>query len=155
MAKFLFSTVPERILGALMLVGIAINFAGVVSRYAFGKAIFWSEEVLVFMTIWGVFVGLAAIAYRGEHLNMDLFSSRFTDIWKLLLNALIVFTLLACCGFMTVQSWTIVSLFAQTGQVSVTAGIPKAIPHAALLVGFILTALAVVVRIRSYLSGRF
>ena len=155
MAKFLFSTLPEWILGALMLVGIAINFSGVVSRYAFGRAIFWSEEVLVFMTIWGVFVGLAAIAYRGEHLNMDLFSTRFTGIWKKLLNGLIALTLLACCGFMLVQSWTIVTLFAQTGQVSITAGIPKAIPHAALLVGFFLTALAVLVRFRSYLSGRF
>ncbi|MBI3370314.1 MAG: TRAP transporter small permease subunit [Betaproteobacteria bacterium] len=155
MARFLFSTVPEWILGALILAGIAINFAGVVSRYAFGKAIFWSEEVLVFMTIWGVFVGLAAIAYRGEHLNMDLFSSRIEGIWKLLLNGLIAITLLACCGFMVVQSWTIVSLFAQTGPVSIAAGIPKVIPHAALLIGFFLTALAVLVRIRSYLSGRF
>lgn len=155
MGKFLFSTVPEWILGALILAGIAINFAGVVSRYAFGKAIFWSEEVLVFMTIWGVFVGLAAIAYRGEHLNMDLFYTRIDGIWKLLLNALIALTVLACCGFMVAQSWQIVSLFAQTGQVSITAGIPKAIPHAALLVGFLLTALAVVVRIRAYLSGNF
>jgi C4-dicarboxylate transporter, DctQ subunit len=155
MAKFLFSTLPEWILGALMLAGIAITFVNVVSRYAFGQAIFWSEEVLVFMTIWGVFVGMAAIAYRGQHLNMDLFSSRISGVARTLLNGLVALTMLACCIFVMAQSWKIVSLFAQTGQVSVAAGIPKAIPHAALLVGFFLTALAVLVRFRSYLSGKF
>jgi TRAP-type C4-dicarboxylate transport system permease small subunit len=155
MAKFLFSTLPEWILGALMLTGIAITLVSVVSRYAFGHAIFWSEEVLVYMTIWGVFLGMAAIAYRGQHLNMDLFSSAIKGAWKTALNGLVAATLLGCCVFVALQSWKIVSLFALTGQVSVAAGIPKAIPHAALLAGFLLTALAVLVRIRSYLSGKF
>jgi hypothetical protein len=33
--------------------------------------------------------------------------------------------------------------------------VPKAIPHAALAVGFALTILAVAVRIRSYFTGKF
>ena len=40
-------------MGALMLAGIAPISAAVVSRYVFGKAIFWAEEVLVFANIWG------------------------------------------------------------------------------------------------------
>jgi TRAP-type C4-dicarboxylate transport system permease small subunit len=39
--------------------------------------------------------------------------------------------------------------------VSLAAGVPKAVPHAALLVGFVLTAAAVLVRLRAYLSGKF
>ena len=155
MARFLFSTLPEWLLGALMLAGVAITFVSVVSRYAFGQAIFWSEEVLVYMTIWGVFLGMAAIAYRGQHLTMDLFSSSITGAWKTALNGLVAVIMMACCIFVMAQSWKIVWLFAQTGQVSVAAGIPKAIPHSALLVGFFLTTLAVVVRLRSYLSGKF
>jgi TRAP-type C4-dicarboxylate transport system permease small subunit len=147
--------VPRWLLGTLMLAGVAINFANVVGRYAFGRALFWAEEAMVFLTIWGVFVGMAAIAYRGEHLNMDLFSQALAPRWRTAINAAVLVALLACCAFVAVQSFQVVALFARAGQVSVAAGIPKAIPHAALAVGFVLTGLAVLVRIRAYLSGKF
>jgi C4-dicarboxylate transporter DctQ subunit len=146
---------PQWIMATLMLGGIAIIFVNVVSRYFFGRAIFWAEEVLVFMSMWGVFLGLVAVTFSGEHLNMDLFSARLKGRWKSALNALVVLTLVICCMFVAFQSWKIVSLFAQSGQVSVAASIPKAIPHAALLVGFSMAALAALVRIRAYVSGKF
>ncbi len=155
MIKTLLDRVPQWIMGSLMLAGIAIIFVNVVSRYLFGKAIFWAEEVLVFMSMWGVFLGMVAITFNGAHLNMDLFSARFTGRWKLALNGLIWVVLVACCLFVATQSWKTVLLFAQSGQVSVAAGIPKAIPHAALLVGFALAALAAVVRVRAYFTGKF
>jgi TRAP-type C4-dicarboxylate transport system permease small subunit len=155
MLRFAFVTLPRWILGTLMLAGIAINFANVIGRYLFGQALFWAEETMVFITIWGVFVGMAAIAYKGEHLNMDLFSAAIRGRWRIALNAAVVAALIACCVFVAVQSFQVVTLFASAGQVSVAAGIPKAIPHAALAVGFLLTALAVLVRVRSYLTGKF
>lgn len=138
-----------------MLAGVAINFANVVGRYLFGRPLFWAEETMVFITIWGVFVGIAAIAYNGDHLNMDLFSQAIRGRWRIALNAAVAGTLLGCCIFVAAQSFQVVMLFAHAGQVSVAAGIPKAIPHAALAVGFVLTAAAVLVRIRSYLAGKF
>lgn len=154
MARFLFVTLPHWLLGSLMLAGVAISFSNVVARYLFGHAIFWAEEVLVFVAIWGVFIGMAAAAYERAHLNMDLFSNNISGRAKLALNAAMVVTLLACCGFMLVQSWKVVSLFYQSGVVSVSAGVPKWIPHAALPVGFALTAVAVLLRIRFYLVGK-
>jgi len=155
MGRFAFVTLPNLLLGTLMLSGIAINFANVVGRHVFGHALFWAEETMVFITIWGVFIGMAAIAYDGNHLGMDLFASAFRGRWRKLLNAVIAAALLACCAFVVVQSFEVVTLFVQAKQVSVSAGVPKAIPHAALLAGFALTALAVVVRIRSYFTGKF
>lgn len=154
MARFLFVTLPYWVLGSLMLTGVAISFSNVVARYLFGHAIFWAEEVLVFIAIWGVFVGMATATYERAHLSMDLFSSNISGRAKLALNAAMVATLLACCGFMLVQSWKVVSLFYQSGVVSVSAGVPKWIPHAALPVGFALTVVAVLLRIRLYLGGK-
>jgi len=153
-ARLLFVTLPHWLLGGLMLAGVAISFSNVVARYLFGHAIFWAEEVLVFVAIWGVFIGMAAAAYERAHLNMDLFSNNISGRAKLALNAAMVATLLACCGFMLVQSWKVVSLFYQSGVVSVSAGVPKWIPHAALPVGFALTVVAVLLRIRFYLGGK-
>lgn len=154
-ARIAFVTVPEWIMGTLMLTGVAINVANVVGRYVFGYALFWAEEIMVFITIWGVFIGLAAITYRGDYLNMDLFSRLLKGRARLVLNGVIAIALLACCAFMITQSYRVVTLMAQAGQVSISASVPKAIPHAALLVGFSLTVLAVIVRIRSYITGKF
>jgi TRAP-type C4-dicarboxylate transport system permease small subunit len=155
MLRFAFATLPRWALGALMLLGVAINFANVIGRYVFGHALFWAEEVMAFITIWGVFIGLAAITYNGDHLNMDLFSAAIRGPWRIVVNGFVAAAMIACCVFVALQSYQVVALFAQTNQVSVAADVPKAIPHAALLTGFALAALAVVVRIRSYLTGKF
>jgi TRAP-type C4-dicarboxylate transport system permease small subunit len=154
-SKLLFVALPRWIMGSTLLIGLAINLANVIGRYAFGYSLYWAEEVLVYLMIWGVFIGVAAVAFNGDHLNMDLFSSGMNDPWKTIINACMLLVLLLCCGFAISQSWKVVTLFYLAGQVSVAAGIPKAIPHAALLVGFVLMLLAVLVRARSYLTGKF
>jgi TRAP-type C4-dicarboxylate transport system permease small subunit len=150
--RFLFVTLPHWILGILMLAGVAICFSNVVARYFFGHALFWAEEVMVFLTIWGVFIGAAAAAYERAHLNMDLFSNNFSGPWLTLLNGAMVVVLLACCGFMITQSWQVVGLFYRGGAVSVSAGVPKWIAHLALPVGFGFMALAVLARLNLYLK---
>jgi TRAP-type C4-dicarboxylate transport system permease small subunit len=155
MMRFLLSRLPKWLMGVLMLAGIAIICANVISRYFFGRAIFWAEEALVYMTIWGVFLGLIAITFDGAHLNMDLFSARLRGHWRRALDALIWASIVGVCVFAAVQSWQTVSMFARAGQVSVAAGVPKAIPHAALLAGFAGAALAALVRWRAYLTGKF
>lgn len=152
--RFLFVRLPHLAMGSLMLAGVAICFANVVSRYLFGHAFFWAEEVMVFLVIWGVFLGVAAAAYDRAHLKMDLFSQALKGRAARVLDAAATATLLACCAFMLVQSWQVVALFYQGGVVSVSAGVPKWISHAALPVGFALTALAVLVRLRLYLTGK-
>ena len=152
--RLLFVRLPWLLMGSLMLAGVAICFANVVSRYVFGHAFFWAEEVMVFLVIWGVFIGVAAAAYDRAHLKMDLFSQSLKGRTARVLNAAAALTLLACCGFMLVQSWQVVALFYQGGVVSVSAGVPKWMAHAALPTGFALTALAVLVRLRLYLAGK-
>jgi C4-dicarboxylate transporter DctQ subunit len=140
--RFVFVTLARGVMGILMLAGVAICFANVVARYLFGYALFWAEEVM------------AAAAYERAHLNMDLFSSTFRGTTLQVLNALLVAVLLASCAFMIVQSWQVVTLFYQGGVRSVSAGVPKWLAQSALPVGFALMALAVLSRLRLYLSGR-
>ena len=148
--RFLFVTLARGVMGILMLAGVAICFANVVARYLFGYALFWAEEVMVFLTIWGVFIGVAAAAYERAHLNMDLFSLSFRGDLLAFLHGLLVAVLLASCLVMIVQSWQVVTLFYQGGVTSVSAGVPKWIAHSALPVGFALMALAVLVRLELY-----
>jgi TRAP-type C4-dicarboxylate transport system permease small subunit len=151
--RFVFVTLARGVMGILMLAGVAICFANVLARYLFGYALFWAEEVMVFLIIWGVFIGVGAAAYERAHLNMDLFSHSFKGSILGFLDALLVAVLLASCVFMIVQSWQVVALFYQGGVTSVSAGVPKWIAHLALPVGFALMALAVLARLKLYLRG--
>lgn len=141
-------------LGLVMLTGVTLNLANIIGRYAVGTPIFWAEEALVGITIWGVFFGAAVVSWRGDHLTMDLFYARLEGGWRVLVNSLIAATMVSVCAFVAWQSWTIVQMFYETEAVSAGAQIPKVIPHAALLVGFLLSALAVVVRWRLWVFGR-
>jgi TRAP-type C4-dicarboxylate transport system permease small subunit len=109
---------------------------------------------MVFLIIWGVFVGVAAAAYERAHLNMDLFSSSFKGNVLAFLNALVVAVLIGSCVFMFVQSWQVVTLFYRGGVTSVSAGVPKWIAHSAIPFGFAFMALAVLSRLKLYLHGR-
>ena len=153
--RALFATAPRAIAAVLILAGIAINFANVISRYLFDFALFWAEEIMVFLIVWCVFLGAVAVAFNGAHLKMDLVSARIQSPWKEFINGAAAIAFVACCLFVAVQSWKAVQLFAEGGDVSVTASVPMVIPHVALFIGIVLMVLAVLVRLRAYLRNRF
>ncbi len=154
-AETVFFKIPMAIIGTLILVGIAINFSNVVSRYIFQTAIFWAEEILIFIVVWSVFIGAVAVAYQGAHLKMDLLSARIGQPWKTLINALTIISLILCGIFAILQSIEVLKLLGNNGQLSVTAEVPMVIPHSAILIGFVLIVLAVIVRWRAYMRGDF
>ena len=153
--RTIFVVVPRALIAALILGGVAINFANVVSRHIFSSAIFWAEEILVFLVIWFVSIAVAAVTYQGAHLRMDLLSTRIASPWKEIVNAATIVCFVAFCGLVVFQSFDVVAAFNRTGTVSITASVPLVIPHAALFVGFALMVLAVIVRLRSYFTGKF
>lgn len=153
--RFIFDTIPRTIAASLLLVAVVINFSNVVGRYLFRSPIFWADEVLVFLVIWCVFLCLTAITYNGGHLKMDLISSMLRGPWRIIANASVVALMLACGAVMVWHSTSVVQLLARTGQVSVGAGVPMALAHAAIPVGFALMILVILLRIRCYLTDRF
>ncbi len=146
-------TVPRAIIGSLILISIALNFANVIGRYVFLSPIIWAEEAMIFIMIWCVFIGAVPVSWDGRHLRMDLLSSALSPAWQRGLNFCATLAFLIICGFVVVQSWGAVALFARFGQESTVAGIPMVIPHSALLIGFGLMLVAVAVRFRAHVIG--
>ncbi len=85
---------------------------------------------------------------------MDLLSANLKTPVKQIVNGFAVTVLLICCGFVAVQSFEATSLFGRLGQESTVAGIPMVIPHASLLIGFVLIIIAVAARYRRHISGQ-
>jgi TRAP-type C4-dicarboxylate transport system permease small subunit len=143
------------VISVLLVTAVIINFANVVGRYLFEHAIYWTEEILAFLLLWTVFVGMAAVTYNGSHLSMDLLSRRLRGWPRRVLGGAVALTLILCSAVVVVESAKVVSVLTATGQVSVAASVPMVVPHASILVGFALVGLATIVRFRAYLTDKF
>ena len=154
-ARFLLVKVPFAVCGVLLLAAIVINIANVIGRYVFGISVAWAEEVMSYIIIWGVFISVGSITYQGLHLRMDLVLLTLGRRAVMLLSGLTVLLILVCSLFIMRQSFHILTFYLGNGETSMGARIPLVYPHAALLVGFFLTAIAAAVSIRSYWTGKF
>jgi TRAP-type C4-dicarboxylate transport system permease small subunit len=138
-----------------LLIAIGINFANVIARYFFFEALYWAEEVLIYMILWGVILACATITYQGLHIKMDLFSNMLRSPITEVVGAATALLMICASVYVVIQSYQVVLLFWRSGEVSITARIPLTIPHVAVPIAFTLMAIAVVIRLRSYITGRF
>ncbi len=150
---FCIVTVPRVIIGVMIIVGIAINFGNVIGRYVFLEPIIWAEEIMIYIMVWTVFVGAVLVSYEGRHLRMDFFSIMLPSPWKEVINFIATVATLAVCLFVIPQNWTVVELMWNNDQRSVVAEIPMVIPHFALLLGFVLIFIALLVHFKSHVKG--
>lgn len=150
-----FVSFPRMLMAVLILSGIAINFANVISRYLFSFALYWGEEIMVFIAIWFTFIGVIVVTYKGAHLRMDLISARLISPWREIVNGAAALLFLVCGGFVVFHSYEAVSLIGNAGHRSVSAGVPMVVPHLAILIGFIFMVAAILIRLRAYVKGRF
>ena len=153
--EFIFVKFPHVLSGALFLVAVVLNIVNVIGRYVFGMPVFWAEEALTFTVIWIVFLVVGSITYRGAHLNMDLLYSRMPAALQLIIRIAIALALIVCAIYTAMQSFAVVKLHYLTHGVTAGTNIPLVIPHSALLFGFSFMAAAAIVRLPSYISGKF
>jgi|HubBroStandDraft_2_1064218.scaffolds.fasta_scaffold05624_2 TRAP-type C4-dicarboxylate transport system permease small subunit len=153
--EFIFVRVPYVLSGTLFLMAVVLNIVNVIGRYVFGMPVFWAEEALTFTVIWIVFLVVGTITYRGAHLNMDLLYSRMPSVMQLVIRIAIALTLIVCAAYTAMLSWSVVKLHYMTSGVTAGTNIPLVIPHSALLFGFSFIAAAALVRLPSYISGKF
>lgn len=143
----------RRCLGAILLAMVALNFAGVASRYLRGAAIYGADEVLVYAMVWLVFLGAAVAAVRNQHLGFPGGLQALPANLRRVLSRLIDLTGALILGYVSLQSWQVLVKLDRIGQTSMAAGIPMTVPHAAVFVSF--TAIAAALAIRALAPAGF
>ena len=87
----------ERTLAYAFIASVALNFFNVVGRYGFGVTILSADEAQVFIMIFMTFLGAAVVAWREQHLRMDVLVHHVTALGKLVhLAELATVATLAC-----------------------------------------------------------
>ena len=155
LARLVFVRIPYLLAGAILLAAIAINMANVIGRYVFAAPVFWAEEALSFMIIWGVYIAAGSISYLGNHLTMDLVAARMTSRYRSFLGILTVLLTVTCATFVVTQTMRILALYLRTGEVSMAARVPLVYAHAAVLVGFALMGIVTLIRVRAHVQSTF
>lgn len=137
----------ERILALALLAAIALNFANVVGRYVFGRTLTGADEMQTYSLVWIAFLGAGVVAWRGEHLRMDVISRAFPAAVQLGLRLLEVILVLVIVGFALWQSVRYVESMLRLGAHSPMAQLPMWLPHGGVAVGLALLILAALWRL--------
>jgi TRAP-type C4-dicarboxylate transport system permease small subunit len=137
----------------MILVGILINIGNVIGRYVFLEPIIWAEEIMIYIMVWTVFIGAILVSYEGQHLKMDVFSIMLPTPYKEIINFIATASVLLVCVYVIPNNWVVVELMFNNDQRSVVAEVPMVIPHFALLFGFVMIFVAIVVRFRCHVTG--
>lgn len=135
------------LVGVMLIVAVAINFANVVGRYVFDKPLYWAEEAMSLLQVAFVVIGASLVTRDRAHLRMDALEQWMPARLKQRLDTLtsvLTFLVALVVGWMAFE---IVRDMLRNEQRTMGADIPLAIPYAAFLAGFALIALFALVRL--------
>jgi C4-dicarboxylate transporter DctQ subunit len=137
----------------LLLAAVALNFANVIARYAFGRPIVTAEEILQFANVWIVMLAGAAVTHLGTQLRMDILVQthrpRLHRGIEIAIAALGIFL----SAFVVYNAAGIISYAMGTGQRSVAANLPLYLIYFAVPVGFGCTLLFLAERMWRLIRG--
>jgi TRAP-type C4-dicarboxylate transport system permease small subunit len=108
---------------------------------------------MIYIMVWTVFIGAILVSYEGQHLKMDVFSVMMPSPFKEIINFVATASVLLVCLYIIPNNWIVVELMWNNDQRSVVAEVPMVIPHFALLAGFCLIFVGIVLRFRSHVTG--
>src|SRR5919109_5680415 len=95
----------ERGLALAFIAAVCLNFANVVGRYGFGRSIAAADEIQIYIMVFMAFLGAAVVAWRRQHLRMDVLV-RFLPVGlRAALRACEIALVAAAAAFVLVQSW--------------------------------------------------
>ena len=141
--------------GALVSVMLAFIVGySVLMRYLFNHPQTWTDELSGYLLVLIVMMGLAEALRRGDHIGVDLLTSRLSEKGRRLIE---IWGMLAVIAFSTIlltSSWQMVAFSYSVGLISdgyVEA--PMWLPQSTQLIGFSLLILAAVNRLIQLLTG--
>lgn len=134
--KLIFERLPRLMMGLLLFFAVAVNIANVIARHLFHAPLIWAEEILTFIMIWSIFMGIILVSGRQEHLKMDLVAAAFPKGFTRLMSLVIELVTVIICVVMVVASSQVLIMLGSYDQRSIVAEIPMVIPHFAIPLGF-------------------
>ena len=133
--------------GAMLVLSVAINFANIIGRYFLSVSIPWAEEMMLFLMIGAVFLGIGPVGWLGRHIRMDVVVSLLPPRARELFEIFSDLVTIATCVMLAIFAWPVMTMLAELDQRSAMANIPLVVPQAVVPFGLLLMALLIAVRL--------
>ncbi|MGR7995106.1 MULTISPECIES: TRAP transporter small permease [unclassified Xanthobacter] len=135
-------------LGAVALLCIVlICGVNVVGRYVFSHAFSWAEEAMIYLMVFVIFSSSAAVTWRGVHMHLDMLVKRLPAQLRAAVATFITFFSVTLLLVLAWNSFFVVSKLFRFNQRSDALELPMWIPQSFLMVGVILIAVMMVLRL--------
>ena len=144
----------ERALAYAFIAAVALNFINVVGRYVFGETILSADELQIFIMVFMTFLGAAVVAWRNQHLRMDVLVNALPVPVRRLIRIVELAVIVILASFVLWNSTYYAMQMFDIGRVSDMAQVPMWIPHGVVAAGFGLMALIAGLRLFELLAGR-
>ena len=144
----------ERTLAYAFIVAVGLNFCNVVGRYGFGVTILSADEIQIFIMVFMAFLGAAVVAWRGQHLRMDVVVNTLPASLRRLVRIFELAVVAILASFVLWNSTYYAQQMFNFGRVSDMGRVPMWIPHGAVAAGFGLIEFVACLRLVQILTGR-
>ena len=134
----------RNVAGAVLVAIILIVTSGIISRYVFGKALSWTEEVCCLLLIWMCYLSASLTTVKKEHVVADFVSSSLPEGAQKLLRTIIRFGELI---FFAVIAYSCMLLIPRLTNFSAALEIPRYVYYLPVLIGSLYMSFAVLVDI--------
>ncbi len=140
---------------ALIVIMFAVTIYSIFMRYVVNKPLLWADEVTGWALVAIVMLGAAEAYRRGDHISIDLLSSKATGLSQKGVGGVSDLAVLGFALIVGTSTWEAISFARAFG--SYTSGsvvIETWIPQVPLLIGSALLGLTAVVRLGERLFGK-
>jgi TRAP-type C4-dicarboxylate transport system permease small subunit len=144
----------ERALAYAFIAAVSLNFINVVGRYGFGTTMLSADELQIFIMVFMTFLGAAVVAWRNQHLRMDVLVNALPPLVRRLIKIAELAVIVILAAFVLWNSTYYAKQMFNIGRVSDMAQVPMWIPHGVVAAGFGLMALIACLRLVEILAGR-
>jgi C4-dicarboxylate transporter DctQ subunit len=136
------------LIGILALAGVVCAFYGVIMRYVFRMAPEWAEEVVIYMTIWAVFIAASTLAEEKGHVAATLLVERFPLRVRRILAVFNGILALGFCGIISGYGfWIVLQTYACNEKSPTALRFPLWVAYLSVAVGCTLVGIRYVIRI--------
>ena len=140
--------------GILLLASVAINFVNIIGRYFFSVSLQWAEEMMLFLMVGCVFLGIGLVGWSDRHIRMDVIVSLLPLPLRNAMHVVSDIAVIATSIALAIFAWPVIHMLAAFDQRSEAANIPLVVPQAMVPIGLTVMAVLVAVRLLLHTARR-
>ena len=152
--RWLDKNAEESLMMFLLSAMVVLMSLQIFMRYVLAASLPWPEELIRYLFIWFVFLGISYGIREGIHLRVDLIEIGIPKL-KPFLNVLQNAAFLAFCLYMIRPGFTAIRSLVRSGQTSAAMDLPMYLVYLSLFTGLLLGALRMAQKFAIAIAGAF